>query len=111
MRMAQRTGVPDGSRSGVRSERGQVRFEVHLRGTGTKIQIAGPGCLNCQTTKQRVPNACAELDLAADTSHVSDLSEIAAAGVVRSPAVIIDGKIVSMGRVTSLAELKTMFRT
>lgn len=109
--MAHRSGVPDGSRSGVRSERSQVRFEVHLRGTGIKIQIARPGCLNCRTTKQRVLNACGELGLAADISHVPDPSEIAAAGVVRSPAATIDGKIVSMGQVTSVAEFKTIFRT
>jgi len=41
MRLAQWTSVPDGSPSGVRSGRGQVRFELHLRGTGMKIQIAG----------------------------------------------------------------------
>lgn len=75
-----------------------------------KIQIAGPGCPNCRTTEQRVINACAELDLAADITHVSDHAEMASLGVVRTPAVIIGGKIVSMGRVPSIAELKTMFQ-
>ncbi len=72
-----------------------------------KIQIAGPGCPNCRTTEQRVRNVCAELDLAADISHVSDYAEMAALGVLRTPAVIVDGKIVSMGRVPSPAEIKT----
>jgi hypothetical protein len=48
------------------------------------------------------------MDLAADISHVSDYAEMAALGVLRTPAVIVDGKIVSMGRVPSVAELKTM---
>jgi len=73
-----------------------------------KIQIAGPGCPNCRTTEQRVKNACADMDLAADISHVSDYAEMAALGVLRTPAVIIDGKIVSMGRVPSIADLKTL---
>lgn len=73
-----------------------------------KIQIAGPGCTNCRTTEQRVKNACAEMDLVADISHVSDWEEMAALGVLRTPAVIIDGKIASMGRVPSVAELKTI---
>ncbi len=71
-----------------------------------RIQVAGPGCSNCRTTEQRVRNACAELDLAADISHVTDYNEIAALGVLRTPAVVIDGEIVSMGRVPSVAELK-----
>jgi small redox-active disulfide protein 2 len=74
-----------------------------------KIQIAGPGCANCKTTEQRVINACAELDLNADISHVYDYNEIAKLGVLRTPAVVIDGEIAMMGRVPSVAELKMLF--
>ncbi len=73
-----------------------------------KIQIAGPGCVNCRTTEQRVINACAELDLAADVSHVTDYNEMARLGVLRTPAVVIDGEIVVMGRVPSVADLKDL---
>ena len=73
-----------------------------------RIQIAGPGCMNCRTTEQRVFNACAELDLAADISKVSDYNEMAKLGVLRTPAVVIDGKVEIMGRVPSVAELKTL---
>ena len=73
-----------------------------------KIQIAGPGCMNCKTTEQRVFNACAELSLAADISKVTDYNEMAKLGVLRTPAVVIDGEIAIMGRVPSVAELKTL---
>ena len=76
-----------------------------------RIQIAGPGCMNCKTTEQRVINACAELDLDADISHVYDYNEIAKLGVLRTPAVVIDGQIAIMGRVPSVAELKTLLGT
>ncbi len=64
--------------------------------------------MNCKTTEQRVFNACAELNLAADISKVSDYNEIAALGVLRTPAVVIDGEVAIMGRVPSVAELKTL---
>ncbi len=73
-----------------------------------KIQIAGPGCINCKTTEQRMFNACAELNLDADISHVTDYNEMAKLGVLRTPAVVIDGKVEIMGRVPSVAELKTL---
>jgi small redox-active disulfide protein 2 len=73
-----------------------------------KIQIAGPGCMNCKTTEQRVFNACAELNLAADISKVTDYNEMAKFGVLRTPAVLVDGEVVIMGRVPSVAELKTL---
>lgn len=73
-----------------------------------KIQVAGPGCTNCKTTEQRVINACAELDVAADISHVYDYNEMARLGVLRTPAVVVDGEIVVMGRVPSVADLKDL---
>ncbi|MCE5310076.1 MAG: thioredoxin family protein [Acidobacteriales bacterium] len=73
-----------------------------------KIQVAGPGCANCKNTEKNVINACAELDLAADIEHVTEWIEIAKLGVLRTPAVVVDGRIVVMGRVPTVAELKTL---
>ncbi len=71
-----------------------------------KIQITGPGCPNCQITERNVVNACAELDFAADISHVTNIADILDLGVMRTPAVVIDGEIVIAGRVPTVAELK-----
>ena len=73
-----------------------------------KIQVAGPGCSRCQTTEKNVFNACAELDLAADISHVYDVRQFAALGVRLTPALIIDGKVAMEGGVPTVAELKTL---
>lgn len=73
-----------------------------------KIQIAGPGCPRCQATEKNVINACAELNLAADISHVYDVKEFAALGVRMTPAVLVDGKIVVSGKVPTVAELKQL---
>jgi small redox-active disulfide protein 2 len=73
-----------------------------------KIQIAGPGCPRCQATEKNVINACAELNLAADISHIYDVKEFAALGVRMTPAVLVDGKIVVSGRVPTVTELKQL---
>ena len=75
-----------------------------------KILVAGPGCPRCQTTERNVINACAELDLAAEVSHVYDPREYAALGVRLTPAVIVDGKIVVSGRVPTVEELKSLLK-
>lgn len=64
--------------------------------------------MNCKTTEQRVINACAELGVDADVSHVYEYNAMAKLGVVRTPAVLIDGKVVVMGRVPSVADLKNL---
>jgi small redox-active disulfide protein 2 len=76
-----------------------------------KIQIAGPGCPRCEVTERNVFNACAELNLAADISHVRDVKQFAALGVVLTPAVLVDGKVVVSGRVPTVAELKQILTT
>ena len=73
-----------------------------------KIQIAGPGCPRCQTTEKNVINACAQLDLTADVSHIYDVKEFVKLGVMSTPAVIVDGKIVMSGRVPTVGELKAI---
>ena len=73
-----------------------------------KIQVAGPGCDRCKTTERNVFNACAELALAADISHVRDAGEFAKLGVRATPAVIVDGKIVVSGKMPTVEELKKL---
>jgi len=71
-----------------------------------KIIVAGPGCQRCHTTEHNVNNACAELAIPADISHIFDVREFAQYGVHITPAVIIDGKVVVSGKVPTVDELK-----
>ena len=73
-----------------------------------RIQIAGPGCPNCQNTERNVIDACAALDLAADISHVTNIADILELGVMRTPAVVIGGEVVISGRVPTVSELKNL---
>jgi small redox-active disulfide protein 2 len=71
-----------------------------------KIQVVGPGCPRCQETEKNVREACSQLNLAADISHVFDMKEIARLGVIFTPAVIVDGKIFVSGKLPTVEELK-----
>lgn len=70
-----------------------------------KIQVAGPGCTNCQTSEKNVYNACAELGLDADISHVFNIAEFVSLGVTRTPAVLVDGEIILAGKLPTVPEL------
>ena len=74
-----------------------------------KIQVAGPGCPRCIETEKNVREACAQLKLGADISHVFDIMEIARLGVIFTPAVIVDGKIMLSGKLPTVEELKKLF--
>ena len=75
-----------------------------------KIQIYGPGCMNCKTLEQRARRAVEELGVAADFEKVTDLMQIAESGILRTPGLAIDGQIVSQGRVSSVEEIKTLLQ-
>lgn len=73
-----------------------------------RIQVAGPGCPNCQTTEKNVVDACAEINLPADITHVFNVAEFLSLGVTRTPAVLVDGEIVIAGRVPTVQDLVTL---
>ena len=56
-------------------------------------------------------SACAKLDFAADISHVTNIADILDLGVMRTPAVVIDGEVVLSGRVPTVPELKNILET
>lgn len=71
-----------------------------------KIVIAGPGCPKCQMTERNVREACRQANISADITHVTDIREIGKLGVMLTPAVIIEGRIVSSGRVPEVNDVK-----
>lgn len=74
-----------------------------------KIQVAGLGCKKCHDTERNVREACTQLNLNAEILHVSDMREIAKLGVLFTPAVIVDGKMIVSGKSPSVEELKNYF--
>lgn len=73
-----------------------------------KIEVFGPGCQRCETCERNVIEECAELDLDCEIVHVRDISEFAKRGVWATPAIMVDGKIISSGKVPSINELKRL---
>jgi small redox-active disulfide protein 2 len=69
-----------------------------------RIEILGSGCARCQGLEANVHKALAMLDRDAEVVDVTDIRQIMAYGVVSTPALVIDGKVVSAGRVLSPEE-------
>jgi len=75
-----------------------------------KVQIFGPGCMNCKTLEQRARRAVDELGMTVEIEKVTDILAIAEAGILRTPGLGIDGHIVSQGRVNGVEEIKDMLQ-
>jgi small redox-active disulfide protein 2 len=72
------------------------------------IKVLGSGCARCNELEKRVRDALAELGIAANLDHVTDLKAISAMGVLMTPGLAIDGKVVSQGKIPSKNELKRL---
>ncbi len=72
------------------------------------VKILGPGCTNCEKLERATRQAIAELGLDATLEKVVDYPTIAAYGVMSTPALVVDEKVVVSGRVPKPAEIKDL---
>jgi len=70
-----------------------------------KIEVLGSGCPKCRELERRVKEAVAKARINGDVTHVYDIGEIIERGVISTPALLIDGKVVVSGRVPEVDEL------
>jgi len=66
-----------------------------------EIKVLGTGCANCKTTMKLIEEVVAEKGVAAQVSKVEDIQSIMSYGVMSTPGVVIDGKVVHAGGVPS----------
>lgn len=71
-----------------------------------EIKVLGPGCPKCKTLEQATRNAVGELGIDANIGKVEDIVQIMNYGVMRTPALVIDEKVIFSGKVPNVAELK-----
>ncbi len=75
-----------------------------------RIKVLGSGCPKCKALEDAVRAALSEWGQDAVVDHVTDLAQIAAYGVMTTPALVVDGKVVSCGKVLQKDEVKTLLQ-
>lgn len=70
-----------------------------------KIEVLGTGCRKCNELEEKVKQAIAKSGKFIQLEKVSDMMQIMNYGVTSAPGLIIDGKVVSTGRVPSVDEI------
>lgn len=75
-----------------------------------EIKVLGPGCKNCVTLERTTREAVAELGLDAEIEKVTDYAAIASWGILRTPGLVVNGVVVSSGRVPKKDEVKALIR-
>ncbi len=107
-----RNYIPDGAKDEygqafLREFRKSIGHELgETRNEGLEIKVLGMGCVQCDSLEQTVMGLLTELDLPASLDHVTDIKEVARYGVMGLPGLVINGKVVAVGKVPPRNQIK-----
>ena len=72
------------------------------------IKILGSGCVKCMELEKATRAAVSELQLDYEIEHITDFAEIASYGVMSTPALVLNGEVISYGKVLNVDEVKAL---
>ena len=75
-----------------------------------KIKVLGSGCSKCEALLAATKEAVQHLGIDAEIEYVTDFAQIARYGVMSTPALIVDEKVVSAGRVLKASQIESFLK-
>lgn len=77
-----------------------------------EIKVLGTGCCSkCAALMKATQAAVAELGINSEVEEITDIEKIISYNVMRTPALVVDGKVLSSGKVLSTEEVKSIIET
>lgn len=77
----------------------------------TNIKVLGGGCSKCEALLAAAKEAVQNSGVDADIEYITDFSLIAGYGIMSTPALMIDNKVVSTGRVLKAKDIQKLLQT
>lgn len=75
-----------------------------------KIKVLGSGCSKCEALLAATKEAVQHLGIDAEIEYVTDFAQIARYGVMSTPALVVDEKVVSAGRVLKASQMESFLK-
>jgi small redox-active disulfide protein 2 len=80
------------------------------KSSGASVKVLGSGCAKCNALEAATKAALEQLGMDATVEHISDFAKIASYGVMSTPALVVDGKVVSYGKALKTEEVVTILK-
>jgi len=74
------------------------------------VKVLGSGCASCNLLEEHTRQALQELGMDTSIEHVTDFVAIAGYGVMTTPALVVDGKVLSSGKVLGKEEVVALLK-
>lgn len=88
----------------------ETMAQAEVNKTAAGVKVLGSGCAKCNALEEAARAALAELGMDPAIDHVTDFTQIAAYGVMSTPALVVDGKVVSYGKALKKDEAKELIQ-
>lgn len=89
---------------------GKKKEDSVVSNTEESVKVLGSGCAKCNELEANVKAALIQLGMNSAIEHVTDFNVIAAYGVMTTPALVVDGKVVSYGKVLKVEEAVSLIQ-
>lgn len=76
-----------------------------------EIKVYGPGCTRCTMTAKMIEDAAASLGVPVNVEKVTDVAQMARHGILSTPGVVIDGKVVHAGGLPKAEVVNTWLKS
>lgn len=104
----EKCGCADGCCGDV--DAGSMAEANRAKTEGTRVKVLGSGCKKCNQLEENTRAALAQLGMDTTIDHVTDFAQIAAYGVMTTPALVVDGKVVVYGKVAKVDEVAELLK-
>ena len=82
-----------------------VKAAEQAKASGASVKVLGSGCAKCNQLEANTVKALEILGMDTTIDHITDFGQIAAYGVMSTPALVVDGKVVAYGKVLKPEEV------
>ena len=82
----------------------------YITGVLSSVKVLGPGCKNCHALLENVQATLKEIGSTLGVEYVTDMATVASYGVMSTPALVVNEKVVSMGKVLKAGDVVKLLR-
>lgn len=86
----------------------EVKEAEKILESAKNIKVLGAGCASCHKQYENVKDAVSNLGLNVEVEYITDMQKVMEYGVMSMPAVVVDDKVVSMGKVLKVSEVENL---
>lgn len=87
-----------------------IETEAENMNEGCCVKVLGSGCKSCHELYENVQKAVKSMGLSTTVEYVTDMKKVAGYGVMSMPALVVNEKVVSMGKVLKASEVEKLFQ-